>query len=347
MPTTNAWGASSPDSGIQAMEIDRRELLPQDVAISIAYCGVCHSDLHTVRNDWGVTRYPVVPGHEITGTVTGVGSAVQRVAVGDRVAVGTMIASCRQCDACQDGAEQQCRKGAVQTYGSVDPADGSTTQGGYSRAIVVRQDFVIRVPDSLDLARAAPLMCAGITTWSPLRHWNVGPGTRVGIIGLGGLGHMGVKLAKGLGAEVTMITTSPQKANDARALGADHVLLSNDKDAMTAAFRSFDFLLDTVPVPHDISRYLSLLDRNGTMCMVGAIDKQPEFHTALLMSGRKSLAGSGVGGIAETEGMLAFCAEKGILPECEMIGPSEIEAAFERMERADVKYRFVIDMAKP
>lgn len=344
MTATAAWAATAPDALIAPLTIERRALRPEDVDIAITHCGVCHSDLHTARNDWGRTTYPIVPGHEIVGIVRAVGSAVTKVKVGDRVAVGCMVDSCLACDACEDHQEQYCHKGMTGTYNGKDRQDGSPTYGGYSTGIVVRQGFVLTVPDTLDMARAAPLLCAGITSYSALKNWNVGPGSRVGVIGLGGLGHMGVKLAKGLGATVTMITTSPAKGEDAKALGADHVLISTDKDAMRAAARSFDFLLDTIPVAHDLPPYLALLDRQGTLCLVGAIDMLPSFHSGLLLGGQKAVAGSGIGGIAETQEMLDFCAEKGILPDVEVIRMDEINRAYERMEKSDVKYRFVIDM---
>ena len=344
MTATPAYGATAPDSGVNPITIERRTLRGEDVAIQIAYCGVCHSDLHAARNDWGRTNYPFVPGHEIVGTVSAVGADVTRFKVGDRVAVGTTIDSCRKCDACEDGEENYCREGSTGTYNGKDRIDGSPTYGGYSKAIVVAEPFVLRVPDGLDMAAAAPLLCAGITTYSPLRNWNVGPGTKVGVIGLGGLGHMGVKFAKALGAEVTMITTSPEKGEDARRLGADHVLVSSDKAAMRAASRSFDFLLDTVPVKHDVTPYLFLLDRKGTLCIVGMIEMMEPFHSGLLLGGQKAVSGSGVGGIAQTQKMLDLCAEKGILAEIEVIRMDQINHAFERMEKADVRYRFVIDM---
>jgi alcohol dehydrogenase (NADP+) len=345
MTATPAWGATAPDSGLLALTIDRRDLRDEDVAIDIAFCGVCHSDLHAARNDWGRTRYPFVPGHEIVGTVRAVGPGVTRFRPGDRVAVGTIVDSCRRCDACEDHEEQYCREGVTGTYNGKDRIDGSSTYGGYSKAIVVAEPYVLRLPDGLDMARAAPLLCAGITTYSPLKNWDVGPGSKVGVIGLGGLGHMGVKFAKALGAEVTMITTSPQKGADAQKLGADEVLVSTDKEAMKAATRSFDFLLDTIPVAHDVARYLHLLDRQGTLCIVGAIDMLPSFHSGLLLGNQRAVSGSGVGGIAQTQEMLELCAAHGIHAECEVIPMSSINAAFERMEKADVKYRFVIDMA--
>ena len=344
MPATAAYGATAPDSGVNPLAIERRALRDEDVAIDIAFCGVCHSDLHAARNDWGRTNYPFVPGHEIVGTVSAVGKGVTRFKPGDRVAVGTTVDSCRTCDACEDGEENYCREGATGTYNSKDRIDGSPTYGGYSKAIVVAEPYVLRLPDGLDMAAAAPLLCAGITTYSPLKNWKVGPGTRVGVIGLGGLGHMGVKFAKALGAKVTMITTSPAKGEDARKLGADHVLVSTDKAAMRAASRSFDFLLDTIPVKHDVTPYLFLLDRQGTLCIVGMIEMMEPFHSGLILGGQKAVAGSGVGGIAQTQEMLDLCAAKGITADIEVIAMHEISHAFERMEKADIKYRFVIDM---
>lgn len=343
MTATAAWGATAPDSGIAPLTIDRRALRDEDVAIDIAFCGVCHSDLHVARNDWGRTNYPFVPGHEIVGTVRAVGSGVTRFKVGDRVAVGTVVDSCRTCDSCREGEENYCREGSTGTYNGKDRIDGSPTYGGYSEAIVVAEPYVLHLPDGLDMAAAAPLLCAGITTYSPLKNWNIGPGMRVGVVGLGGLGHMGVKFAKALGAEVTMITTSPAKGADARKLGADHVLVSTEKAAMRAATRSFDFLLDTIPVQHDVTPYLHLLDKQGTLCIVGMIEMMRPFHSGLLLGGQRAVAGSGVGGIAQTQEMLDFCAQHQVLPEIELIDVSQINHAFERMERADVKYRFVID----
>ena len=345
MTIVAAWGATAPDSDIAPLPIERRALRDDDVDIAIDYCGVCHSDLHTARNDWGRTTYPIVPGHEIVGTVRAVGTAVTGFRPGDRVAVGCIVDSCRECGECHADREQYCERGMTGTYGGTDRRDGSPTQGGYARTIVVRAEYVLRVPEGLDPARAGPLLCAGITSWSPLRHWKVGPGSKVGVVGLGGLGHMGVKLAAALGAEVTMITTSPGKAADAQRLGAHHVLVSSDRAAMKAARGTLDFILDTVPVKHDIAPYMMLMHAGGTLCIVGAIDMLPEFHTGLMLMGRKSVSGSGVGGIAETQELLDFCAEHGVLPDCEMIAMAGINHAYERMEKADVKYRFVIDMA--
>ena len=345
MTNTAAWGATSPDSGIGQMPIKRRQLRKEDVDIEIRYCGVCHSDLHQARNDWGNTSYPIVPGHEIVGVVRAIGSDVTKYSVGDTVAVGCLVDSCRACEPCNDDQEQYCDARPTGTYNSRDRRDGSPTFGGYSAGIVVREEFVLKVPASLDLARAAPLLCAGITSYSPLKHWKIGPGSKVGVVGLGGLGHMGVKLAVGLGAEVTMITTSPSKAVDAQAVGATHVLISTDKDAMKAATRSLDFVLDTVPVAHDVTSYLMLLKPSGNLVIVGAVDMLPGFHTGLLLGGRKSVAGSAIGGIKETQEMLDFCADRNILPDCEIIAMADINRAYERMEKSDVKYRFVIDMA--
>jgi uncharacterized zinc-type alcohol dehydrogenase-like protein len=340
-----AYAAQDKEAALAPFTIERRDLRANDVAIDILYCGVCHSDLHQARNDWKNSIYPVVPGHEIVGVVTGVGAEVGRFKAGDHVAVGCMVDSCRECDQCHKGKEQMCRKGSTLTYNGKDRVTGDLTWGGYSTAIVVREEFVLRVPDALDIARAAPLLCAGITTYSPLKEWNIGPGSRVGVIGLGGLGHMAVKLAVGLGADVTVVTTSPSKEADALALGAHRVLLSKDAEAMKAARSAFDFIIDTVPVAHDLTPYLPLLDVESTLCIVGAIDMLPGFHSGMILGGRKRIAASPIGGIAQTQEMLDFCAEKNILPECETIAMQDINHAYERMERSDVKYRFVIDMA--
>lgn len=324
---------------------ERRELRPNDVAMEILYCGVCHSDLHMARDDWGWTSYPIVPGHEIVGRVTTVGPEVTRFKVGDHVAVGCMVDSCQRCDQCRKGEEQLCREGNTLTYDSPDRITGEITHGGYSKHVVVREEFVLRVPEGLDLSRAAPLLCAGITTYSPLRTWNVGPGSRVGVIGLGGLGHMAVKLANGLGAHVTVLSRSKDKEADALALGADRLLVSTDQDVMAKAKSSFDVIVDTVPAKHDLNPYLPLLDVDGTLVIVGQVGPLDEMVTVPLLLGRRRVAGSPIGGIAETQELLDFCARKNILPECELIRMDEINEAFSRMERADVRYRFVIDMA--
>ncbi len=344
---TNAIGyaAQGPETPLTPFHFDRRALRPEDVRISILYCGVCHSDLHQARNDWGGTMYPCCPGHEIVGEVSALGAAARKFKVGDKVAVGCLVDSCRACDQCLKGEEQLCRKRATGTYNGKDRVTGETTYGGYADSIVVREEFVLRVPDSLDIRRVAPLLCAGITTYSPLRKWKVGPGTRVGVAGLGGLGHMAVKLAAGMGAEVTMITGSASKEVDARALGAHNVVLTKDKEAMKAARSSFDVIIDTIPVAHDVTPYLNLLDIDGTLVVVGAIDMLPPFHSGLLLGSRRRITGSPIGGIAETQEMIDFCAAKNILPDCETIAIQDINAAYKRLERADVKYRFVIDMA--
>ncbi|MBV9842717.1 MAG: NAD(P)-dependent alcohol dehydrogenase [Sphingomonadaceae bacterium] len=344
---TQALGYAVKDSSSQPapFSFERRAPRANDVAFDIKYCGICHSDLHQARNDWHNSLYPMVPGHEIVGIVSAVGEDVTKFKVGDRVAVGCLVDSCLSCDQCEKGEEQLCRKHPTPTYNGKERDSGALTFGGYSDHIVVREEFVLKVPDSLDLARAAPLLCAGITTYSPLRKWNVQPGTRVGVVGLGGLGHMAVKLAAGMDAQVTVITTSPSKEKDALALGAHKVLISTDKAAMKSAFASFDLIIDTVPVGHDIAPYLGLLDVDGTIVLVGAIEPLPSFHSGMLLGGRKRVSGSPIGGIAETQEMLDFCAEKNILPETEMIEMQEVSHAWERMEKADVKYRFVIDIA--
>jgi uncharacterized zinc-type alcohol dehydrogenase-like protein len=313
--------------------------------MEILYCGICHTDLHQARNDWGWSVYPLVPGHEIVGRVIDVGSKVAHYKVGDAVAVGCMVDSCQHCDQCHKGEEQLCREGNTQTYNDRDRITGERTYGGYSKRLVVREEFALRVPDSLDLSRVAPLLCAGITTYSPLRTWNVGPGSRVGVIGLGGLGHMAVKLASALGAEVTVLSRSSGKDADARALGADQFLASTDPSAIARAESSFDLIIDTVPVKHDLNPYLPLLDVDGTLVIVGQVGPLAELMTIPLLLGRRRVAGSPIGGIAETQEMLDFCARKNILPDCEMITMEEINRAFERMERSDVRYRFVIDMS--
>lgn len=342
---TIGYAAPAPESPLAPYEFTRRELRADDVAIEILYCGVCHSDLHSARNDWGGSTYPLVPGHEIVGRVMAVGPGVTRHQPGAVVAVGCIVDSCGTCDQCRHDHENYCREGWTGTYNGTDRVTGEPTQGGYARHIVVKEHFVLSVPAGLDIARVGPLLCAGITTWSPLRHWDVGPGSRVGVVGLGGLGHMAVKLAAALGAHVTVIGRSSGKEADALSLGADKVLISSDQDAMAAAANSFDFIIDTVPVKHDINPYLPLLDFHGTMVLVGQIGPLEEPHTFPLVFGRRSLAGSLIGGIAQTQELLEFCARKNILPECEMIRMDEINHAFDRMERSDVRYRFVIDMA--
>jgi uncharacterized zinc-type alcohol dehydrogenase-like protein len=342
---TIGYAAASATAPLAPFVFERRALRDNDVAIDILYCGVCHSDLHQARNDWSAAAYPLVPGHEIVGRVTAVGSGVERYKAGDAVAVGCMVDSCQQCDSCHHDEEQYCREGFTGTYGGRDRITQQTTYGGYSRHIVVREEFVLRMPEGLDPAKAGPLLCAGITTYSPLRNWNVGPGSRVGVVGLGGLGHMAVKLAAAMGAQVTVISRSAGKQADALALGADAVLISADTDAMAQAASAFDFIIDTVPVKHDINPYLPLLDIDGTLVLVGQVGPVDEPHTFPMIFGRRRIAGSLIGGIAQTQELLDFCAKKNILPDCEMIRMDQINEAFERMQRSDVRYRFVIDMA--
>ncbi|MDR3493655.1 MAG: NAD(P)-dependent alcohol dehydrogenase [Ancalomicrobiaceae bacterium] len=340
------YAAQSASTPLGPFQFERRDARADDVSIEILYCGVCHSDLHTARNDWGFTSYPVVPGHEIVGRVTAIGPEVTKFQVGDHVGVGCMVDSCLSCDACDDGEEQYCRHGLTQTYGSPDRIDGSMTHGGYSESITVKERFVLKIPAGLDLRGAAPLLCAGITTWSPLKHWQVGPGSKVAITGLGGLGHMGLKLAKALGAEVTLFTRSPGKEGDARRLGADAVVLSTDKAQMAAVSGRFDLIIDTVPYVHDLAPYVPTLARSGTIVLVGYLGPlEPAVNSVPLILGRKAIAGSVIGGIAETQEMLDFCGAHGIASDIEVIAMADIEAAYARMLKSDVKYRFVIDMA--
>ncbi|KFN44159.1 NAD(P)-dependent alcohol dehydrogenase [Arenimonas oryziterrae] len=342
----SAYAAQSATTPLVPFTAARREPRPDDVTIDIAYCGVCHSDLHQARNDWGNSKFPMVPGHEIIGRVTAVGTAVTRFAVGDQVGVGCMVDSCQQCASCSRGLEQYCEKGSTLTYNGVDRRDGLPTFGGYSERIVVNDKFVVKIPDGLDLAGAAPLLCAGITTWSPLRQWNIGHGNKVAVVGLGGLGHMALKLARALGAEVTLFTRSPDKEADARALGAHHVVLSTDSAQMKASARQFDLIIDTVPYAHDLNPYLPTLALDGTIVLVGYLGPlNPPVNSMLLIGGRKSVAGSAIGGIAETQEMLDFCGEHGITSDIEVIRMQDINAAYERMLKSDVKYRFVIDLA--
>jgi uncharacterized zinc-type alcohol dehydrogenase-like protein len=315
------------------------------VAIDIAFCGVCHTDLHFAKNDWGRSNYPLVPGHEIVGTVNAVGADVKKFKLGQKVAVGCFVNSCHTCSSCAVDLEQYCLKGVTGTYNAASVDPGGFTYGGYSKHIVVDEHFVLRMPEGLDLAGAAPLLCAGITTYSPLKHWNIQAGMRVGVIGLGGLGHMGIKFAHAMGAQTTMITSSAHKAQDALRLGADGVLLSSDAAAMQAMANQFDFLLNTIPVYHDYNVYLPLLKVDGTMCIVGTIGMNAELNARSLIMGRRKIAGSLVGGIQETQEMLDFCAQHQILSDIEMIPMDGINQAYERMQHSDVKYRFVIDMA--
>jgi len=345
--TYNAIGyaAKTTSAPLAPLPFNRREPRPDDVAIEVMYCGVCHSDIHQVNNDWGFAVYPVMPGHEIVGKVTAVGSDVTQYKVGDLVGVGCMVDSCRECSACKEDLEQYCLEGFTQTYGSPDRIDGTTTMGGYSDSIGVREAFVVRIPENLDPASAAPLLCAGITTYSPLQHYGVEPGDKVGILGMGGLGHMGIKFAKAMGAEVTLFTRSEAKAAEARRQGADHVIVSTDAEQMKAAAGHFDFLLDTIPVKHDLNPYLETLRFDGVHILVGLIEPiEPARDAFNLVFKRRVLAGSLIGGIAETQEMLDFSAEHGITCDIEMLDIKNINEAFERVVKGDVKYRFVIDM---
>jgi len=346
--TIKAYAARNATSPLVPFFIPRREPSPQDVQIEILFCGVCHSDLHTVRNEWqGVfpTMYPCVPGHEIVGRVSKAGKEVKKFKEGDVAAVGCMVDSCRTCDNCREGHEQYCVKLPVFTYNSEDKHLGGVTYGGYSENIVVKETFVLKVSDKLNLSAAAPLLCAGITTYSPLRHWKVGRGQKVGVVGLGGLGHMGVKFANALGADVAVFTTSPNKAKDALRLGAREVVISKNESEMKRHVESFDFILDTVSGEHEVSAYLNLLKRDGTLTLVGAPEKPLQVGVFGLLFRRRRLAGSIIGGIRETQEMLDFCAERGITADVELVGIQRIDEAYERMLKGDVKYRFVIDMA--
>ena len=341
-----SYAAQSPTEDLAPYRFDRRTPRNDDVVIDILYCGVCHSDLHTARNDWGWSTYPIVPGHEIVGRVISVGPDVTRYKVGDHVGVGCLVDSCGHCSPCEHGHEQHCLEGLIGTYGGTDRIDRTTTQGGYSEKIVVKQDFVLRIPDGLDLRGAAPLLCAGITTWSPLKNANVGPGSKVAIVGLGGLGHMGIKLAKALGAEVSLFTRSPGKEADAHRLGADHVVLSTDESQMAAVAGQFDLIVDTVPYVHDTNPYIPTLAYKGSLVLVGYLGPlEPPLNTMPMVIGGKSVAGSLIGGIPATQEMLDFCGKHGITSDIEIIRMQDINAAYERMLKSDVKYRFVIDMA--
>jgi uncharacterized zinc-type alcohol dehydrogenase-like protein len=343
-----AYAANSAMSGLAPFSFQRRVPGPQDVQIEILFCGVCHSDLHQVRDEWKEiipTIYPVVPGHEIVGRVTKVGNAVKKFKEGDLAGVGCMVNSCRHCANCLAGEEQYCENFPVLTYNAEDKILGGVTYGGYSSSIVVDEAFVLRISNKLNLAGAAPLLCAGITTFSPLHHWKVGKGQKVGVVGLGGLGHMGVKFAKALGAHVVLFTTSPSKTADARRLGVDEVVISKNAGEMQKHAKSFNFVLDTVSGDHDLNAYLSLLNLNGTLCLVGAPEKPAPVAAFNLLMPRRSLAGSAIGGIKETQEMLDFCAEKGITADVELIKIQQINKAYERLLQSDVKYRFVIDMA--
>lgn len=340
-----SYAAPSAKEPLSLLQFERREVGAKDVQIEILYCGVCHSDLHTARNEWQNSVYPVIPGHEIVGRVTNVGAEVKGFKTGDLAAVGCLVDSCGSCPECNDGLEQYCDQG-VYTYNSPDKHTGKMTYGGYSNQIVVQEHFVLHISDKLDLAAVAPLLCAGITTYSPLRHWKVGPGSKVGIVGLGGLGHMGVKIAHAMGAHVVLFTTSPDKAADAKRLGADEVVISKNADEMAKHTTSFDFILNTVAAAHNLDPFLALLKRDGTLCLNGVPEHaHPSPNIAHLIFKRRQLAGSLIGGIPETQEMLDFCAEHNITSDIELINIQDINTAYERMLKGDVKYRFVIDMA--
>jgi len=342
---TKAYGAYAADKPLESMDIARRAPGARDVQIEIAYCGVCHSDLHTVRSEWGGTLYPCVPGHEIVGRVTAVGDGVKNFKTGDTVGVGCLVGSCQHCHACAEGLEQYCENGFVGTYNGPTADAPGHTLGGYSERIVVDEKFVLKIrhPEA-QLAAVAPLLCAGITTYSPLRHWNAGPGKKVGIVGIGGLGHMGIKLAHAMGAHTVAFTTSENKRQDALDLGADEVIVSRNADAMRAYANSFDLILDTVAASHDLDAFTKLLKRDGTLCLVGVPEHaHPSPNAGVLIFGRKAIAGSLIGGLPETQEMLDFCAERGIVSEIEMIPIQKIDEAYDRMQKSDVKYRFVID----
>ena len=344
----NGYAATSSTASLKPFAFERRDPGIQDVVINILYCGVCHSDIHSARNEWHASKYPLVPGHEIIGRVAAIGSNVSKYSVGDLVGVGCLVDSCRHCTSCDEGLEQYCDNGFTATYNSEDKIGGTshkTTFGGYSNVIIVDEQFVLHIPENLDPAAAAPLLCAGITTYSPLKHWKIRAGQKVGIIGLGGLVHMGVKFAHAMGAEVIMITTSPKKADDAKKLGADDVLLSTDSKAMATAQNSFDFLLNTIPVGHDVDPYIALLKRDATMVIVGAVEPLKQVNGASLIFRRRHMAGSLIGGLLETQEMLDFCSKHHITCDIETIDIQDINEAYDRTIKGDVKYRFVIDMA--
>ncbi|TVP59199.1 MAG: NAD(P)-dependent alcohol dehydrogenase [Halomonadaceae bacterium] len=345
MSQVNAYAAQSATSDMAPFSIERRTLRPDDVAIDIDFCGVCHTDIHFAHNDWGATVYPVVPGHEIIGRVTAVGEQVSRFKAGDSVGVGCMVDSCRTCSSCESGLEQYCAEGMTGTYNGKDRHDSSITFGGYSERIVVSDRFVVNLPAGLDPASAAPLLCAGITTYSPLRHYGVKAGDKVAVVGMGGLGHMGVKFAKALGAEVTLFTRSENKVAEAKKQGADHVVISSDRAQMKAAREQFDYILDTVPVQHDLNPYLACLKVDGTHIIVGLLEPiEPALQAGALVGKRRVLTGSLIGGMPETQEVLDFCAEHNITCDVEMLDIKNINEAYERMQAGDVKYRFVIDM---
>lgn len=339
-----SFAAMSVDSPLKLYEFDRREPNKNDVEVEIKYSGICHSDIHTVRGDWGKANYPCVPGHEIIGKVTRVGENVTEFKPGDIVGVGVIVNSCQECFACKSNYEQYCERGPIFTYDSKDPIDGSITKGGYSNLIVTPEKYVVHIPKELDLTKAAPLLCAGITMYSPLRHWEADPNKKVGIIGLGGLGHMGVKYAKAMGAEVWVITSSPEKIEDAKLFGADGVIVSSNKEEMEKHTRSFDLLLDTIPVEHDINSYLTIININSTLVLIGAINPMPGYHGGDLIGGRKAIAGSCIGSMKEVKEMLEFSAQHKILPEVELIKMEEVNEAWDNITKKGISHRYVIDI---
>lgn len=339
-----AFGTEAPEASLKPLDIQRREVTAKDIEIEILYCGVCHSDLHFARNDWGMTQYPVVPGHEIVGRVTRTGNGVSKYKAGDLVAVGCLVDSCRTCNSCKNDLEQYCPEW-VGTYGGFDKHLQTNTHGGYSESIVVDEEFVLRVPENLDQAGVAPVLCAGITTWSPLKHWNVGKDSKVAVVGLGGLGHMAIKLANALGAHVTLFSRSPGKTEDAKALGAHEVIISTEEEQMGKAMGRFDLIIDTVPYAHDLNPYINTLATDGTLVVVGYLGPlDPMLMTVPMIMGRRSVAGSLIGGIAETQELLDFCGKHNITSDVEVINMQDINEAYERMLKSDVHYRFVIDM---
>ncbi|RYY39156.1 MAG: NAD(P)-dependent alcohol dehydrogenase [Chitinophagaceae bacterium] len=345
MSQTKAYAAFDAATPLRDFSLERRAPGPHDVQIEILYCGVCHSDIHQVRNEWGNSMYPMVPGHEIVGRVSAVGNHVKKFKVGDLAGVGCLVDSCRECPKCKQGLEQYCENGSVGTYNALERDGKTPTYGGYSKQIVTNEEFVLKVSEKLDLKAVAPLLCAGITTWSPLRHWKVGKGHKIGVLGLGGLGHMAVKFAASFGAEVTMLSHSPSKEADARRLGAHRFALTSSPESLKSLSGYFDFIIDTVSAPHDYNVYLNLLNTNGTMICVGAPPAPAQVAIFNLIMQRRSIAGSLIGGIPETQEMLDYCAEHGIVSDVEMIAMNEVNEAYERMMKGDVKYRFVIDLA--
>jgi alcohol dehydrogenase (NADP+) len=345
MTRIKAFAAQDAESTLGPWNLERRAPGPGDIQIEILYCGVCHSDLHQIRNEWGNSIFPMVPGHEIVGRISKIGSDVKKFKVGELAGVGCLVDSCRKCENCKEGLEQYCLNGSSPTYNGLEQDKKTPTYGGYSKMIVADQDFVLRISDKLPLQNVAPLLCAGITTYSPLRHWNVGKGHKLAVLGLGGLGHMAVKFGVSFGAEVTMLSSSPSKKEDARKLGAHKFLLTSDPEQLKSVQGYFDFIIDTVSAPHDYNQYLGLLKTNGVLICVGAPPAPAQIYAFTLIGGRKSIAGSLIGGLPETQEMLNYCADHQIVSDIELINIQEIHRAYDRMLKGDVKYRFVIDMA--